>query len=224
VVVALNFGQLFALATKAGFTGQSASTISAIALAESGGNPDAVNYNDPHGGSFGLTQINGVHPGAIGALDPQTAFNLAYQVSNGGTDFSPWSTYNSGAYQKYLASPVETSGGPSGTTLTFDPTDPGNIAAGAGDAGTGGNTVVDYGPNALPDALAGTDATGTGFGDQAAAAAAAAASGTDTGGSFWEELSAWIGDSLLRIGLVILGIVLIGVAVYALTKQELAKA
>jgi hypothetical protein len=52
-------------------------------------------------------QINGAsHAGAINALDPQTSMNDAYTISNGGTDFSPWSTYTttvpSLSYQQYL--------------------------------------------------------------------------------------------------------------------------
>lgn len=98
------FPDLYQLALNAGFTGGSAQTAAAIALAESGGNPNAVNPNDP-GGSFGLMQINeAAHPG-LGqpALDPQTAFDTAYAISEGGTNFSPWTTFTSSAYKKFLA-------------------------------------------------------------------------------------------------------------------------
>lgn len=93
------YPQLVQLATNAGFTGAAANTAAAIALAESSGNANNVNVNDPSG-SFGLMQINqAAHPGtSITALDPQGSFNLAYQISNGGTNFNPWSTYTSGAY------------------------------------------------------------------------------------------------------------------------------
>ncbi len=96
--------QIAQLAANAGFTGAGLSTITAISLAESGGNPGAINYNDP-GGSYGLTQINAAAHGssfAQAALDPQTALNEAFAVSGGGTNFSPWSTYNSGAYLDYM--------------------------------------------------------------------------------------------------------------------------
>lgn len=97
------YPQLVQLASNAGFTGAAATTAAAIALAESSGNPLAVNPNDPSG-SFGLLQINqAAHPGtSTMALDPQGSFNLAYQISNGGTNFNPWSTYTSGAYSKFL--------------------------------------------------------------------------------------------------------------------------
>lgn len=99
----LSFDQLYQYALGAGFSGDPANTIAAISLAESGGNTNAYNPNDPAGGSYGITQINGVHPGAASALgDPAAAMALAYQVSNGGTNFAPWSTYTSGAYQPFL--------------------------------------------------------------------------------------------------------------------------
>lgn len=102
----LNYDQIYGLAQNAGFSGQSADTITAIALAESQGNTNAIAYNDGGTGynSYGLTQILGIHPGASNALDPQQALNQAYTISNGGTNFSPWSTYQSGAYQQYLGS------------------------------------------------------------------------------------------------------------------------
>lgn len=99
----LSPSQIAQYAANAGFTGAGLQKITAIAMAESGGNTLAYNPGDPHGGSFGITQINGVHPGASGALgDPQTAMNLAFQVSGGGNNFSPWTTYTSGAYQKFM--------------------------------------------------------------------------------------------------------------------------
>jgi len=104
----LSAAQIYQFAINAGFTGQSAQIITAIALAESGGNPSNINYGDPLG-SYGLTQINGAAWGlstAQSALDPQTALNLAYSISNGGTNFTPWSTFTttnpSLSYGRYL--------------------------------------------------------------------------------------------------------------------------
>lgn len=111
---ALSYSQIKQYAINAGFRGQAADTITAISLAESSGNPYAYNGRDPAGGSYGLTQINGVHHGAITAYgDPQTALNLAYSVSNGGTNFRPWSTYTNGTYETYLSpdTPAASSGG-----------------------------------------------------------------------------------------------------------------
>lgn len=98
-----SYNDLVGLAQQAGFTGASANTAAAIALAESSGVSNAYNPNDPQG-SYGLMQINqAAHPGtASTALDPLGSFQLAYQISNGGTNFSPWSTFKNGAYTQYL--------------------------------------------------------------------------------------------------------------------------
>jgi hypothetical protein len=103
----LDFSALRDLATKVGFQGPAANTMAAIDMAESGGNPYAVNPADP-GGSYGLSQINqGAHgPVAREAYgNAPRSMELAYDISRGGTDFSPWSTYKSGAYRKYLEDP-----------------------------------------------------------------------------------------------------------------------
>ena len=101
--------QLYTYATQAGFTGGARDTIVAISEAESGGNTNAVNKNDPYGGSFGVLQINGAHMPPYGssttqgcAYDPACSFRYAYQLSSGGTDFHDWGSYTSGAYAKYL--------------------------------------------------------------------------------------------------------------------------
>ena len=91
----------------AGFRGQSLVTAIAIALAESSGNPNAVNSSDPNGGSFGLWQINGIHASEFGSLwsqvlNPTVNAQMAYAVSGGGTNFTPWSTFTSGAYAANL--------------------------------------------------------------------------------------------------------------------------
>lgn len=91
-------------AANAGFTGSALNTIVAIAYAESRFVTDAINPGYPapgdpigdHEYSVGVLQINlPVHPGITlaQAEDPATAFRDAFQISNGGTDFSAWSTY-----------------------------------------------------------------------------------------------------------------------------------
>jgi lysozyme-like protein len=99
-------------AQSAGFTGQDLATAVAIALAESSGNPNIYNAETaakggtPQGqGSYGLWQIYlKMHPEFAGAnlYDPQTNANAAYAIYTAAGGFSPWSTYNSGAYQAYL--------------------------------------------------------------------------------------------------------------------------
>ncbi len=73
-------------AEQAGFSGQSLSTILAIAMAESGLRTDAYNGSDPYGGSYGILQINGAHFNSgtttkACALDPACSFKFAYNLS-----------------------------------------------------------------------------------------------------------------------------------------------
>src|SRR5271154_6674982 len=103
----LNASQIQALAATAGFAGSDLLTAVAIALAESSGNPSAVgDLNITLGGSIGLWQINlKAHPEYTAAqlMDPQTNANAAFAVYLvKGSSFTPWSTYNNGAYVKYL--------------------------------------------------------------------------------------------------------------------------
>ena len=77
----------------------------AIAIAESGGDCKATHNN---GGSIdrGLWQINDVwHPEVSDDCAYDCACNAksAVAISNGGSDWSPWSTYKSGAYKQYLS-------------------------------------------------------------------------------------------------------------------------
>lgn len=74
----------------------------AVAMAESQGNSDAVNRNNPDGSTdWGLWQINSVH-GAQATLDPDGNAQAAVAISNNGTNWNPWTTYRSGAYLQYL--------------------------------------------------------------------------------------------------------------------------
>lgn len=111
-----NFGMLTAtqiktVAANAGFSGPDLITAVAVALAESGGNPDA------HGdttlgsgtGSFGLWQIySDAHPqygpDFTVLYDPQTNANAAYSIyAAAGYRFTPWTTYNAGTYQSFVS-------------------------------------------------------------------------------------------------------------------------
>lgn len=102
------------LIREAGFTGSAADTMYGIVMAESGGNSTAYNGNASTGdSSYGLAQINML--GSMGPerraqfglssndqlFDPLTNLRAAYAISNGGRDFTPWSTYKSGAYQQF---------------------------------------------------------------------------------------------------------------------------
>jgi hypothetical protein len=93
-------------AANAGFSGPALQTAVAIALAESGGNPNAVGDLNL-GTSVGLWQINlRAHPefANVNLRDPQTNANAAFAIyTAAGSSFSPWSTYKSGAYQAFLS-------------------------------------------------------------------------------------------------------------------------
>ena len=115
----------------------------AIAEAESGGNSTALNPSDNGGtqSSFGLWQIsNGTHtPPSPNWSDPAVNAQLAVGKWKGAGDaFSPWGTYVSGAYKRFL----------SGRTTPNT-----NVPGGGGSAGgtgTGGTvpaaTLLSYSP------------------------------------------------------------------------------
>jgi LysM repeat protein len=85
---------LEALWEGAGGSPGEASTAAAIAMAESGGNPNAVSLTD----DYGLWQINASN-GALATLSPSGSARSAVVLSHDGTDWSPWTTYTSGAYE-----------------------------------------------------------------------------------------------------------------------------
>lgn len=66
----LSFSQLEQLWIQAGGSAAWAPTMAAVAMVESGGNPQAANESDINGGSYGLWQINGSHAGVISGLPP----------------------------------------------------------------------------------------------------------------------------------------------------------
>jgi cell wall-associated NlpC family hydrolase len=87
----------------------------AIAMAESGGNAQAFNGNTSTGdqsyGLFGINMSGGMGPErrqTYGLSSNDDLYNavknaeVAYKMSKGGSDWSPWSTYQRGDYKKYL--------------------------------------------------------------------------------------------------------------------------
>jgi len=110
----LNIQGLQSLAEGAGFKGEDARTMAAIAMAESSGNPKAHNPNASTGdNSYGLFQINML--GGMGPerrnqfgiesneqlFNPSTNVKAAKQVYDS-QGFGAWSVYKSGAYKDYL--------------------------------------------------------------------------------------------------------------------------
>lgn len=99
--------EIYQFALEAGFSPDQAVTMTAIALAESGGNPNALN---PVGeNSIGLWQVNReAHPKFLNAdgTDPLTNAQMAYEVSGGGADIGRWTVTHAdkgAAYLKYRA-------------------------------------------------------------------------------------------------------------------------
>lgn len=106
----LTFSELRDLAVKHGFPDPD--TAAAVAMAESSGDPHAEGDRDPAiGPSRGLWQINinrKAHPeyATANLFDPDVNAQAAFAVSSGGTNWKPWSTFNSGAYKKYMPAPA----------------------------------------------------------------------------------------------------------------------
>lgn len=107
----MTIAEIGTVAQNAGFTGNDLVTAVAIALAESGGNPNALgDTNIGSGtGSFGLWQINAdAHPeygpDFTQLYDPQTNADAAYAVYQAAGGFTPWTTFKTGSYSGYVAS------------------------------------------------------------------------------------------------------------------------
>lgn len=123
--VSYSHADLEALWVLAGGTPQSADTAAAIAQAESGGCLYAkagptddrpvktcTYRRTTRENSYGLWQVNRMaHPQYLAAQLWQALGNAqaAVEISGGGADFRPWTTYKSGAYKQYL---VAGAGGP----------------------------------------------------------------------------------------------------------------
>lgn len=229
------FPELLGFAQNAGFSGQSANTAAAIALAESSGNAGAVTAEPNGTTSFGLMQINSVHPGAAGATDPQASFDQAYALSNGGQNFSPWTTYNNGAYAGFLpdgsaATDANATGSaPGGTTMRLmtNPTDTGGAAGASGGTGNSfldnlfglGGATSNPGTDAINQGglgqMGGSNSTGTNQ-------AAIDANGNPVGSGLspLSSIFASIGNLFQRFGYILLGIILVGIGAYFLARPQ----
>ena len=134
------YGQLEELWIKAGGSQSLAPLMAAIALAESGGNPDANNYTDNNGTqtSWGLWQVsNGTHSMPVNNInDPLVNAQQAVQKYDQ-QGLSAWGTYDSGAYQKYYQGNVPPSSLPQGG--------PGSNAAAGQQYTTTASTGLDVG-------------------------------------------------------------------------------
>lgn len=134
-VQTLTYAQLEALWINNGGSKSQAPVMAAIALAESSGNPAAVNRTDNNGRqtSWGLWQISdGTHNmPAANILDPNV--NAKQAVAKMRTQgLGAWGTYTSGKYRDFLKNGIDPNGNglPSGSTSTT------NQASVSGDIGS----------------------------------------------------------------------------------------
>jgi LysM repeat protein len=79
----------------AGGSHAEAFTAAEIAMAESGGNQYALSPTD----DYGYWQINGSHGPAMATFNAMGNAKAAIAISNDGTDWYPWTTYVTGAYE-----------------------------------------------------------------------------------------------------------------------------
>ncbi len=120
--------QILSDAQAAGFSGSGLNTIAAISEAESSGHTQAQQWGPwQNGVDRGIVQINSYyHPEVSNsqAFDPMQAFAAAFKISSGGTNFTPWSTFNSGAYKQDLGlfSGLNPASSQTPTTTTTTPT------------------------------------------------------------------------------------------------------
>ena len=116
----LSPSQIYTLLLQGGFTPDDARMMTAIAQAESAANPGAVGdvalETAKWGPSVGLFQIRTLksETGTGSDRDIQRLMNnpaeqvkAARNISNGGRNLRPWSTYTNGAYRKFLDEPLQ---------------------------------------------------------------------------------------------------------------------
>ena len=94
----LSCSGLEALWESAGGSPGAAFMAAEIARAESGGQQNATDNNSNGSTDRGYFQINSTW-GALSTYDPAGNARAAVQISHDGTDWGPWVTYQTGAYQ-----------------------------------------------------------------------------------------------------------------------------
>lgn len=184
---------IYAAARAAGFSPDQSATMTAVALAESGGNTGSHNPNGED--SRGLWQINvRAHPGLgqqfPNLYDPVQNARAAFVVSGGGSDISPWTTTHNGLAAKYLRyrsdaeqAAVAYGDGPGHGMWTGTAAYGDHVAAGpTTGAGVGVHQVADQTGSVGPDGATVT-AGGT----------SVAGDGTDAAGTASTELAASVG-------------------------------
>lgn len=132
--------QLTQLALQAGFPPADAQTAAAVALAESSGNPNALNPS----GASGLWQIlRSAHKELFQQYvwnDPAQNAKMAFIVwQQAGNSFRPWTTYTSGRYKLFMTQTgsANSSGVLTGATI-------GDAIGGSAAPATDASTVTDF--------------------------------------------------------------------------------
>lgn len=136
--------QIAGVAKAAGFPDSELATAVAVALAESGGNPEAVNTANRNGSvDHGLFQINTVHGPLLSQGNKYNALDnarMAFTVwKRSGGSWKPWATYNSGRYLAFK---------PQGTLGAAAPVLPGAVAGATGGGTAGAPVATAGGPTA----------------------------------------------------------------------------
>jgi hypothetical protein len=109
--------QIYALARDAGFTAGQGVTMTAIALAESGGDTAVTHRNTNGSLDVGLWQINSIHGYSESAMKDPFQNAKAAKAIHAKQGYNAWTVFKSGAYNRQL--PAALSGVPSsGTSLS----------------------------------------------------------------------------------------------------------
>lgn len=115
--MALSPRQIYAVARDAGFPTGTAVTMTAIALAESGGDPNAHNTSGED--SRGLWQINvaaNTDLRGMNLFDPRTNAKAA-KIIYDRQGLRAWSVFKSGAYQQHMGAAMQASSQTEGTSI-----------------------------------------------------------------------------------------------------------
>jgi hypothetical protein len=128
----------------AGFSGASLNTAYGVVKAESGGRPGAKNMqgldksyglfqinmenNDPRNPNMGVKRNEAYlkkyksigYTGPESLLDPFINARIAYDISKGGTNFNPWTTYTSGKYLQHTSGTASASMGNKTVNITVN--------------------------------------------------------------------------------------------------------
>jgi Lysozyme like domain/Carbohydrate-binding module family 5/12 len=98
--------QIAQTAKNNGFTGNGLVISVAVSLAESSGWTRAVLINTDCSRDRGLWQISSFWHSEVSdaqAFDPNGAAQATFRISSSGTNWTPWVTFNNGAYQQFMA-------------------------------------------------------------------------------------------------------------------------